>query len=88
MDENIDHLEKRCPRLGGSVSFAYCKTSSEGHSVCWKVFDCWWECFDVVEHLRKSLSEDMFNKLVNTKPKPKIISLVELIEQAKKRSRE
>jgi len=32
------------------------------------------------------LPEDKFNKLVNTKPKPKMVSLVELIEQAKKRS--
>jgi hypothetical protein len=86
MDENIDQLERRCPRLGGPVSFVYCRTSSEDHSVCWKIFDCWWECFDVVGHLKKSLSEEMFERLVNKKPKPKIISLVELIEEAKKRA--
>jgi hypothetical protein len=85
MDEHIDQLERRCPRLGGSVSFAYCRTSSEDHSVCWKIFDCWWECFDVVGHLKKSLQEDKFKRLVNAKPKPKIVSLVELIEQAKNR---
>jgi len=85
MDENIDQLERRCPRLGGLVSFAYCRTSSEDRSVCWKIFDCWWECFDVVGHLKKSLPEDKFKKLVNAKPKPKIVSIVELIEQAKNR---
>ena len=85
MEENIDQLERRCPRLGGPVSFSYCRTSSEDHSVCWKIFDCWWECFDVVGHLKKSLPEDMFKRLVNAKPKPKIVSLVELVDQAKKR---
>jgi hypothetical protein len=85
MDENIDQLERRCPRLGGPVSFAYCQTSSEDHSACWKIFDCWWECFDVVGHLKKSLTEDRFERLVNAKPKPKIINLVELIAQAKNR---
>ena len=85
MDENIDQLERRCPRLGGPVSFEYCRTSGDDHFVCWKIFDCWWECFDVVGHLKKSLPEDKFKKLENTKPKQKIVSLVELVEQAKKR---
>ncbi|MBW2602949.1 MAG: hypothetical protein JRE28_01360 [Deltaproteobacteria bacterium] len=85
MDENIDQIERRCPRLGGSVSFAYCKTSGDDHSVCWKIFDCWWECFDVVGYLQKTLPEDQFKRLADSKPKQKIVSLVELVEQAKKR---
>jgi hypothetical protein len=86
MDKSKDRLERRCPRLGGDVSFYYCRTSSDDSSACWKIFDCWWECFDVVDYLNKYLPEDKFNKLVNTKPKPKMVSLVELIEQAKKGS--
>jgi hypothetical protein len=39
----------------------------------------------VVGYLKESLPEEKFNKLANSKPKQKIISLVELIEQAKKR---
>ena len=85
MDENVDLLERRCPRLGGPVLFSYCKTSGDNHSICWKIFDCWWECFDVVGYLKKSLPKDKFKKLANSKPKQKIVSLVELIEQAKKR---
>ena len=80
MNENIDQLERRCPRLGGPVSFFYCKTGSDDRSVCWKIFDCWWECFDVVGYLKKTLSEDTFKKLANSKPKQKIVSLVELVE--------
>jgi hypothetical protein len=75
MDENINQLEQRCPRLGGPVLFAYCKTSGDDHSVCWKI----------VGYLKKFLPEDKFKKLSNSKPKQKIVSLVELIEQAKKR---
>ena len=68
------------------MSFRYCRTSGDDVSVCWKIFDCWWEGFDIVEYLKKHLSEDQFNMLVNTKPKPKTVSLIELIEQAKKRA--
>ncbi|OEU66313.1 MAG: hypothetical protein BBJ57_11435 [Desulfobacterales bacterium PC51MH44] len=81
-----DHLEQRCPRLGGPVSFHYCRTCGDDSSACWKIFDCWWECFDVVGYLQKYLPEDKFNILVNAKPKPKMLSLMELIEQAKKRA--
>ena len=39
----------------------------------------------MVGYLKKNLPEDKFNLLVNTKPQPKMVNLVELIEQAKKR---
>jgi hypothetical protein len=83
--KNRDQIERRCPRLGGQVSFGYCRTSSDDHSVCWKILDCWWESFDVVQYLQNSLPEKQFNQLAHAKPRPKIVSLVELIEQAKKR---
>ncbi len=86
MSENKDQIERRCPRLGGSVSFVYCRTSGDDNSPCWKIFDCWWECFDVVGYLKNSLPEDMFTRLVNSKPKPKIVSLVEIMEEAKERA--
>ena len=86
MNKVFDGLERRYPRLGGPVSFRYCRTNGEDGLPCWKIFDCWWESFDVVEYLKKSLPEDTFKKLVNAKPKPKMVSLVELIEQAKNRA--
>jgi hypothetical protein len=39
-----------------------------------------------VQYLKDKLPEDQFNSLMAAKPKPKIASLVELIEQAKKRN--
>jgi hypothetical protein len=38
-----------------------------------------------VQYLKKHLPEDQFNSLVAAKPKPKVASLVELIEQARQR---
>jgi len=50
-------------------------------------------CFPMHEWLlymsptgKEKLPEDQFNRLMAAKPKPKIASLVELIEQAKKRN--
>jgi len=70
--------------LGGPVTFGYCRRCGEEHLPCWKVFDCWWESFDVVDFLKSRLSPDQFHRLSQTRPKPKIDSLLELVEQAKK----
>jgi hypothetical protein len=48
--------------------------------------DCWWEYFDVVHYLKNRMPEDQFKQLMTAKPKPKVTSLLELIEQARKRN--
>lgn len=78
-----DELERRCPRLGGPVSLHYCMISGRENIPCFKIFDCWWEYFDVAAYLKEKLSEEQFDRLVNSKPKPKVTSLVELIQQVK-----
>lgn len=82
-EESRDHLERRCPRLGGSVTFQYCMNYGDEELPCFKIFDCWWEYFDVVAYVQEKLSEDQFNRLANSKPKPKVTSLIDLIQQAK-----
>lgn len=85
MNDNSDHLERRCPRLGGQVAFQYCRKCGDGNLPCFKVIDCWWEFFDVIAFFQNQLSEEDFNRLLQLKPKPKVSSLIEMIEQAKKR---
>ncbi len=77
---------RRCPRLGGPVSFEYCRTAAgEGGLPCFKVMDCWWEIFDIEDYLRVHLSAEDFEKIVKSRPKPKLQSLVELIQEAQNR---
>ncbi|MEE8398562.1 MAG: hypothetical protein V3S89_06125 [Desulfobacterales bacterium] len=87
MDKSSDHLERRCPRLGGPVTFRYCRDSGEEALPCWKVFDCWWEYFDIVTYLKENLSDDRFAALRNAESTPKITSIIDQIHQAKKRAR-
>ena len=86
MHERNDQRQRRCPRLGGPVTFLYCRTCGDEEMPCFKAIDCWWEYFDVVAYLKKNLNKENFNRLAGKKPKPKITSLIELIEQAKKRA--
>lgn len=87
MSQNRNPLVRRCPRLGGAVEFSYCMRC-ELEQPCFKVVDCWWETFDIVQYLQDHLSGDQFDRVMNARPKAKISSLVEVIAQAKQRIRE
>jgi hypothetical protein len=85
MEKGEKYLQRRCPRLGGPVSFHYCKTCESQQQACWKIIDCWWEVFDVVRYLQDTLPPEQFNCLVAKKPKSKVTSLIDNIEHARKR---
>jgi len=82
-----ERLERRCPRLGGDVAFGYCKVCGEGKKPCFKVFDCWWERFDVVAHMQACLSPQTFEALSASRTPPdKVANLVDIIRQAQSRA--
>ena len=85
MKKKFDNLERRCPRLGGQIAFKYCRTCGDDLIVCSKIIDCWWEKFDVMNYCQKLLPEESFHLLIQNRPKAKITSLIEIIEQAKRR---
>lgn len=81
MKKKTDQLQRRCPRLGGQVEFSYCRTCEDQDGPCFKIFDCWWEFFDVVTYMRKQLPKEQFDKLAHKKTKAKVVSIVEMIRE-------
>jgi len=79
-----DEFNIRCPRLGHQISFSYCRTENQGLP-CFKTLDCWYSHFQVEEFLKEELTPDVWEKVFAAPPKPKMLSLLELIEEAKKR---
>ncbi|MFC1839276.1 hypothetical protein ACFL1N_06840 [Thermodesulfobacteriota bacterium] len=79
-----DHLI-RCPRLGHPISFLYCQKENDGLP-CFKILDCWFQHFNVEEYLRNRLTEKEWEMVFEKPTKSKVQSLIELIEEAKKRS--
>jgi len=67
--------------LGHTVAFNYCRSINSG-SPCRKIFDCWFESFPVEEFMNSHYSKQEIEKII-APPKEKILSLLELIEQAK-----
>lgn len=82
-DPPADDSGIRCPRLGHQINFSYCRSENYGLP-CFKTLDCWHPYFDVHTYLQKTMNEDEFQKVFLSTTKPKVISLVDLIEQAKK----
>ena len=81
-DPPSDKFTIRCPRLGHQINFPYCR--SENHGLpCFKTLDCWYTHFDVQTFLGDQLTQTDFKNLVQKKIPSKILSLLDLIEQAK-----
>ncbi|MFP3928384.1 MAG: hypothetical protein ACLFUP_05725 [Desulfobacteraceae bacterium] len=75
----------RCPRLGHQVSFSYCRRE-RGELPCFKILDCWHEHFDVEGHLRGELNQEQWERAFSRPGKTKIMSLLDLIEEAKRKT--
>jgi hypothetical protein len=85
--KKYDHLEIRCPRLGGAVTFSYCR--QEGGSVpCFRIITCWHPFFPVEKHLRDTMTAESWGNFVSHMPKDKVTTLIELIEDTKKRAQQ
>ena len=77
----------RCPRLGHQINFSYCQSENSGLP-CFKTMDCWFPHFNVHKYLKEKLTEEDFKKIFLDKGKPKVFSLMDLIEQAKQKKEE
>lgn len=82
-----DDYKIRCPRLGHQISFTYCRSENMGLP-CFKTLDCWYDHFLVEEFLKQELTGKEWEHVFGRPPKPKLLSLVDLIEQAKKNTKE
>ncbi|MCP3951073.1 MAG: hypothetical protein GY697_02465 [Desulfobacterales bacterium] len=82
-----DDYEIRCPRLGHQIYFSYCRQENQGQP-CFKTLDCWHTHFNVQAFLKAELTEEQWERSFCGNVKPKILSLLELIEQAKKQKQE
>ncbi len=75
----------RCPRLGHQITFGYCRRE-RGELPCFKTLDCWHHHFDVEGHLRGELDRERWERAFSPPGKTKIMSLLDLIEEAKRKT--
>ncbi|MHC1742580.1 MAG: hypothetical protein AB9873_06055 [Syntrophobacteraceae bacterium] len=84
-DEAVfDQMEIRCPKLGGEVTFGYCRREG-GRLPCQRALVCWQLYFPVEAYLKVRMNVEDWQRCFLTSAKPRIESLLECIEAAKKR---
>jgi len=77
-----DNYRIRCPRLGHQIAFSYCRIENRGLP-CSKTLDCWYAHFLVEDFLREVLTTEEWERAFERPARPKMDTLVELIQQAK-----
>ena len=77
-----DAKKMYCRMLGHHVTFAYCRQPG-AKQPCRKIFDCWCNTFNIVQFMQDHFTDEEI-KAILAPPKDKVMSLLELIEQAKK----
>ncbi|MBN1465596.1 hypothetical protein JXA02_07550 [candidate division KSB1 bacterium] len=81
MITQYDAFEIRCPMLGHPLTFSYCR-STDGNTPCRNIMNCWFQRLPVEQFIQDHFPFGTLEKLT-TPPKPKMQSLLELIEKAK-----
>ncbi len=78
---NASILIKRCPMLGGEISFKYCETCGGNNLPCRKVMDCWQETFDIARYLKDTLTKEEFAAVMSSKNYSKISTIIAASEK-------
>ncbi len=82
MIDEHDAKTRRCPMLGHDLAFSYCR--EPGREIpCSKIFDCWWERFDITGFMRVNYPPETVAEILKPR-QPKVASLFEIIQKAKK----
>ncbi len=83
-DEN-DALTRRCPMLGHELNFSYCRQPGGQEIPCRKIFDCWFERFDIRAFMQANYPPETIAQILQPK-QPKMASLLEIIQRVQNQS--
>lgn len=80
-----DHCEIRCLKLGGQITFAYCRRE-QGDLPCARIVQCWQGLIPVEHYLQECLSDEERQRLFSRPPKDRISTILEIADRVKKRN--
>jgi hypothetical protein len=80
--EEYDDEMMRCPRVGGYINFKFCRSENNMLPCRW-IIGCWQARIDIKSFLDEHFTLADQDRIF-VPPKPKLQSLVEMIEKVKK----
>ena len=81
LDDN-DARVRRCPMLGHELNFSYCRQPGGQSTPCRKIFDCWYEQFDVRGFMQSHYPQATLDAILQPKP-AKMATLLDIIQRAR-----
>ena len=84
--EQYDDNTIRCPRIGGEVSFLFCRTENKMLPCRW-IAGCWKGRMEIQTFLEDHYTGEELEQIF-LPPKPKMEILVNLVEKAKKANKQ
>jgi hypothetical protein len=72
----FDKLTVRCPQLGGSVDFKYCRKVADGLP-CARSLICWEASFPVDQYMVRILNEDEWRRVFEEPSKNRLDKILE-----------
>jgi hypothetical protein len=85
MIDEHDDRRRRCPTLGHEISFAYCRCPGSTLP-CRKVFDCWFETFDIREFMQTNFEQSTIDA-ITAPPPSKMQTIFDIIRQAQEKKK-
>ncbi|MFC1848952.1 hypothetical protein ACFL27_01975 [candidate division CSSED10-310 bacterium] len=79
-DDILDEEMIRCPKLGGEVTFRYCRLEKNRLPCGW-IIGCWQDRMDIKRFISENYTTEE-QASIFAPPKPKILTLLEIIKQA------
>lgn len=79
----FDHIELRCPRLGGPVTFGYCRQAGQDNLPCAKALTCFRLRFPVEEYFRAVLREETFARIFDQPMEGRVERLFRVVDEAR-----
>jgi hypothetical protein len=77
-----DQLTLRCPRLGGAVTFEYCRKA--GAPFCRSIIACWAVRLDIGQYLADHYTAEEIQAGLELPAQSKVQRMIELTENAQK----
>ncbi|MBN2521015.1 MAG: hypothetical protein JXB17_10950 [Bacteroidales bacterium] len=82
MIDQFDSKKIYCRKLGHFLEFSYCRTCNN-QLPCSLIADCWHEYVPVDQYLKDNFTEQELERIFHPS-KPKMNTILDLIEKAKK----
>lgn len=80
----FDHVEVRCPKLGGEVTFGYCRKLQDGLP-CRRALICFELKFPADIYFQKVLRKETYVRIFTSEPENRVERLINTVAQASKR---